>query len=155
MSEMEMTRIGDTDICITRRFKATPRQVYDAHTKPELIRQWMLGPDGWTMPECESDPVPGGRMRFTWAHPQQGSFTMEGTYFELDPPHRIVHGEEWAADDMSKTRVTTTFDADDTGTLMTLVIEYPSPEAREAAIGTGMTDGMEMSYARIDGIPGL
>ena len=58
---------GDTDIVVTRNFKAAPAEVWRAHTEPDLIRQWLLGPDGWTMPTCINEPVPGGRIRFDWS----------------------------------------------------------------------------------------
>lgn len=150
---MQTVKSGETDLVITRRFASPPERVFAAHTDPDLIRRWMTGPDGWHMTECRCDAVPGGRMRYTWTHDDGRSYTMTGTFAELDPPRRIVHREEWLEDDMPGTRITTTFEPEDGGTLMTLVITYPSAEAREAALATGMTGGMDLSYSRIDGLP--
>ena len=143
--------VGTREIHFTRRFKAPPERVFAAHTDPELIAQWMIGPDGWTMPECISEPHVGGRILFTWAKDGE-SFSLRGEYLELDPPHRIVHTENWGESDMGHSTITTTFAADGDGTLMALVSEYASAEARAAALATGMTDGMEQSYARLDGM---
>lgn len=149
---MTAKKRGETELVITRQFGAAPDRVYAAHTDPTLIRQWMTGPEEWRMTECESDAVPGGRMRYTWTDEGGRSFTMTGTYVELEPPHRMVHTEAWDDGEMPETVVTTTFEPRDGGTWMTLLIVYPSAEAREDALATGMTDGMEMSYARIDGL---
>ena len=151
MTALTMTKRGDTDIVVTRRFAAPPARVYAAHTDPALIARWMVGPDGWTMPECISDPRPGGRIRFTWEKDGQ-SFSLNGEYIELDPPHRTVHSEAFEGDPpMEPTLVTTLFRPDGAGTLVELTMRYRTVEAREAALATGMLEGMESSYARLEG----
>ena len=82
---------GDTHIVVTRRFNAKPDVVYRAHTDPQIIQKWLLGPDGWTMPVCISDVRPQGRMRYEWSNAQGHSFYITGEYLELVPGHRIVH----------------------------------------------------------------
>lgn len=134
----------------TRFFKASPEAVFDAHVDPDLIRQWMTGPEGWSMPVCESDVRPGGKIRFVWQQGDQ-SFSMSGEYIELDRPNRIVHTEAFeGAGDMPPTHCTTVFSPEGTGTRMTIRMSYASEEAMEAALASGMADGMESSYARID-----
>ena len=64
---LTVTLQGDTDILITRGLKAAPNLVWRAHTEPDLIGKSLLGPDGWTMPTCINEPVPGGRIRFDWS----------------------------------------------------------------------------------------
>lgn len=150
MPALTMKKIGETELVFTRRFAAQPSRVYAAHTDPALISQWMIGPDGWTMPECVSDPRPGGRIRFTWAKDGQ-AFSLNGEYVELDPPDRIVHREAFESDPpMEPTLVTTLFRSEGDGTLLEMTISYQTSEAREAAIATGMVDGMEMSYDRLE-----
>lgn len=143
--------VGEREVHFTRRFRSTPEHLFRAHTDPDLLRQWMIGPDGWSMPECISEARVGGRILFTWAKGDE-AFSLTGEYLELDPPHRIVHTENWGESEMGRSTITTTFKAEGEGTLMTLVAEYASAEARAAALSTGMTDGMEQSYARLDGM---
>src|ERR1700731_2363036 len=66
MSKMMLKTEGDTHIIVTRRFAASPEAVYRAHTEPALLQKWLLGPEGWTMPVCVSEPRPGGKIRFEW-----------------------------------------------------------------------------------------
>ena len=150
MPPLVVKKVGETDLVVTRRFAAPPERVYAAHTDPALIAQWMFGPDGWTMPECISHPRPGGRIRFTWEKDGE-SFSLNGEYVELDPPHRIVHREAFESDPpMEPALITTMFRQDGSDTLMEMTIRYRDSNAREAAVATGMTEGMEMSYARLE-----
>src|SRR5215471_21833564 len=66
MSKMTLSTEGDRYVVVTRRFAAPPEAVYRAHTDPKLLQKWLLGPDGWTMPVCISDPRPGGKIRYEW-----------------------------------------------------------------------------------------
>src|SRR5581483_6422961 len=66
MTKLTLSTEGDTHVVVTRRFAASPEAVYRAHTEPELIQQWLLGPEGWTMPVCISEAKPGGRIRYEW-----------------------------------------------------------------------------------------
>src|SRR5271167_4856720 len=92
MSKMTLTTEGDKYVVVTRRFAAPPEAVYRAHTEPELIQQWLLGPEGWTMPVCISEARPHGRMRYEWTN-GKGGFHLTGEYLELEPYSRIVHVE--------------------------------------------------------------
>src|SRR5580704_9782796 len=64
MSKLTLKTGGDTPLVVTRHFAAPPEAVYRAHTDPKLIQQWLLGPDGWTMPVCINQAVPGGKFRY-------------------------------------------------------------------------------------------
>ena len=151
---LKMTKSGDTDLRITRRFAATPEAVYRAHVEEERLRQWMLGPEGWSMPHCTADARPGGAFSYTWESVDGESFTIFGRFLELDPPHRIVHEEtmDMGDDTPPKSHVTTEFAPDGDGTLMTMTIRYASSEIRETVIATGMEEGMAVSYDRLDGL---
>ena len=149
MNPLTMTKAGDTDLRVTRRFNASPEAVYDAHINEEKIKKWMLGPEGWTMPQCSVDGVVGGKFSYTWADESgEESFTIFGTFIELDAPNRIVHEEtmEMGTDTPPMSRVTTEFSVDGEGTLMTMVISYVDAESREAAVASGMEEGMAVSY---------
>ena len=149
-SKLTAELVGDTQLRVTRRFAAPPDRVFRAHFEPELVKQWMLGPPGWTMPVCEIAPVVGAQLHFRWDKSPSEGFSMRGTILELDPPHRSLHSELFEFPGATESIVETSFIAEGTGTRLELVITYASKEARDAAMSTGMTDGMEDSYARID-----
>ncbi|MBT8425561.1 MAG: SRPBCC domain-containing protein [Silicimonas sp.] len=152
MNRMTMVKTGDTALTVTRRFNADPAAVFKAHTDEAIVRTWMLGPPGWTMPDCTLDATPGGAFSYTWAHPDEGSFTIHGTFLELDPPNRIFHKEvmEMGDETPPAAQVETRFEADPDGTLMTMTITYASAEQREAAVASGMEDGMAFSYDTLE-----
>jgi uncharacterized protein YndB with AHSA1/START domain len=151
MSKMTLKTEGDTDIVVTRRFAAPPEAVYRAHTDPNIIPKWMLGPDGWTMPVCISEARPGGRIRFEWVNGKGGGFHLTGEYLELEPYGRIVHVERMHLPDTTPdNHVETRFEPDGDGTLMTMRMTLPDAKTREAMLSTGMEGGMEASYARLE-----
>ncbi len=146
---------GDRYVVVTRRFAATPEEVYRAHVDPELIQQWMLGPDGWTMPVCVHEARPGGAIRYEWSNGQGAGFSLTGEILELDPPRRIVHVERMHLPDPTPdNHVVTTFTADGDGTVMTMRMTLPDAETRRAMLETGMDQGMEASYARLESVRG-
>lgn len=142
--------VGDTQIRFLRSFRASPQRVWDAHWDAELVARWMTGPEGWTMEECEVEAFVGGEIRFRWVNADGQGFAMHGRVVELDEPRRSVHGEQFEFPGATATTCETTFHPEGNGTLVELVVTYTSKEAREAALATGMVEGMEMSYARID-----
>ena len=151
MSTLTVSTEGDTQVVMTRRFAAPPEAVYRAHTDPALLQQWLLGPEGWTMPVCISEARPNGKIRFEWSDGKGAGFYLTGEYLELEPNRRIVHVERMHLPDPTPdNRVETTFEADGSGTLMTLRMELPSEEARSQMLATGMEHGMEASYIRLE-----
>ena len=80
MSKLTLTTEGDTHVVVTRRFAAPPQAVYRAHTEPDLIQKWLLGPEGWTMPVCISEARPGGKIRYEWTNDKGGAFHLTGEY---------------------------------------------------------------------------
>ena len=155
MSRMTVKTEGDTHVVVTRRFAASPQSVYRAHTEPALIQQWMLGPEGWTMPVCISDARPGGRIRYEWSNGKGRGFYLTGEYIELEPYKRIVHVERMHMPEPTPdNNIETRFEADGTGTLMTMRMTLPDAKTRAAMLATGMESGMETSYGRLDAILG-
>jgi len=147
----EYTTPSDTKVAIRRAFAAPRRIVFDAWTKPDLIRQWMLGPPGWTMPVCELDLRPGGSWRYVWRKDDGTEMEMTGTVREVDPPARVVTTERWGVDWPETINAMVLVESRGM-TTVTLTITYPSKEAREAALKTGMKDGMEASFARLEAL---
>ena len=155
MTKLTLTLEGDTHILATRRFKASPKAVYRAHTETELIQKWLLGPEGWTMPVCINDPRPGGKFRYEWTDGQGGELALTGEFVSLEPFSRIVHIERFHMPDVTPdNRIETRFEADGAGTLMTMRMTLPDAATREAMLAVGMEEGMEASYARLDAMPG-
>ena len=151
MSKLILRSEGDRHVVVTRRFKASPEAVYRAHTEPALIQKWLLGPDGWTMPVCINEPRPGGRIRYEWSNGQGNGFCLTGEYVALEPFSRIEHVERMhMPDPCPDNHVETRFEADGTGTLMTMRMTVPDSATRKAMLSTGMEHGMEASYARLD-----
>jgi len=136
---------------MTRVFDAPRRLVFDAMTRPELIKRWLLGPPGWTMPVCEIDLRVGGKYRYVWKHADGRSMGMGGTFTEIVRPARIVatqlFDEDWTG---GETIVSTEIVEKSGKSTLTTTVRYVSREARDAALKTGMTTGMEAGYERLE-----
>jgi uncharacterized protein YndB with AHSA1/START domain len=151
MSPLVLTTEGERVVVVQRRFATPPENVYRAHLEPSLIQQWLLGPDGWTMPVCINEGTPGGKIRYEWSDGQGNRFYLTGEILELDPPRRIVHVERmFLPDPTPDNHVVTTFEPDGGGTLMTMRMSLPDAETRRAMLATGMEHGMEASYQRFE-----
>jgi uncharacterized protein YndB with AHSA1/START domain len=143
------TTPSDREIVATRRFDAPRRLVWDAFTRPEHVSQWMLGPDGWTMPVCEIDLRPGGKWHWVWRKTDGTEMEMHGVYREVEAPARLVNTENWG-EPWPETVNTLVLKEEDGTTLTVCTVLYPTKEARDAAIKTGMEDGWAQSYDRLD-----
>ena len=151
MSKMTLKTEGDTHVVITRHFNAPPEAVYRAHTDPALVQKWLLGPDGWTMPVCQIDARPGGKIRYEWSNGKGQGFYVTAEFLELQPPRRIVHVERMHLPDPTpENHVETTFEPDGDGTLMTMRMTLPDAATRAQMLATGMEHGMEASYVRLE-----
>jgi uncharacterized protein YndB with AHSA1/START domain len=142
------TMPSEREIVMTREVDAPRELVFDAWTNPEHVRQWMLGPSGWTMPVCEIDLRPGGAWHFVWRRADATEMEMRGEYREVTPPERLVSTESWGGD-WPETINTVTLSEEDGKTTITQTVLYPSQEARDAALETGMKDGVSQSFDRL------
>ncbi len=140
---------SDREIVATRVVVAPRSVIWDVWTQPSHLQQWMLGPEGWTMPICEIDLRPGGAWRWGWRRSDGSEMEMRGEYREIAPPERLVHTESWGGD-RADTLNTLVLAEQDGKTTMTCTVLYPSKEARDAAFGTGMEDGWARSYDLLD-----
>ncbi|MEY8566990.1 SRPBCC family protein [Corynebacterium sp.] len=170
----KLTILGSTLVRINRVLPGTVRQVWDAHHDADVLRRWQLGPEGWSMPVCETSTTVGESYRSVWARDgadgadggddtgAEGaeSFGFTGTVLEVEEPYRMVttemmtDGRGTPVDDGPVTRNELTLSPVADGTLLTLVITYPGEAVRDMILGTGMVDGMEASYARLDQLLG-
>jgi len=139
---------SDREIVLTRVFNAPRSLVFDAYTNPAHLPHWMLGPEGWTMPVCEVDLRPGGAWHFVWRRADGSELEMRGLYKEIVPPERLVSTESWGGD--WPETLNTLFLSEEAGkTTITQRVLYPSKEARDAALQTGMKDGASQSFDRL------
>ena len=140
---------SDREIVITRVVDAPRRLVFEAWTNPEHVPQWLLGPEGWTMPVCEIDLRVGGTWHYVWRKDDGAEMAMTGTYREIVPPERIVSTERWGPE-WPETVNTVQLVETAGRTTITITVLYPSKEARDMALQTGMKEGMNQGFARLD-----
>ena len=144
--------LDDTHVRITRLVDGPRELVWRAHFEPELIRKWMLGPDGWEMTECVAATEVGQSYRSSWApvgDTEGQPFGFEGEVLLIDAPRRAVTTERMQGMPTETLNDLNLYE-EDGATLVTLLIEYPDKETRDMILATGMVDGMESSFARLE-----
>jgi uncharacterized protein YndB with AHSA1/START domain len=150
---LQVTTPTDREIVMTRDFNAPRHLVFDAHTKPELVRRWLFGPEGWSFTVCDIDLRVGGKYRFEWRNDDGREMGMGGTYREVVRPERLIStelfDEDWTGGETLNTMVLT--EREGRITLTTTAL-YSSREARDGALQSGMDEGMEAGYRRLDSI---
>jgi uncharacterized protein YndB with AHSA1/START domain len=142
------TTPSDREIVMMHVVDAPRRLVFEAYTNPAHLPHWMLGSQGWTMPVCEIDLRPGGAWHFVWRRSDGTEMGMRGVYQEITPPERLVSTESWGGD-WPETLNTLVLSEEDGKTTITSRVLYPSKEARDAALKTGMQDGASEGFDRL------
>ena len=153
MNDTFVTKVytrGDRDLVIERTFDAPAHLVFDAWTKPELLKRWFFGPDGWTLDVCEIDLRVGGAIRLIWRGETKGEMGMSGVYREIAAPNRLVHtevfDEAWYAGEC----VDTLDLVESNGrTLATATATYDTKEIRDMVAASGAEEGIIASYNRL------
>jgi uncharacterized protein YndB with AHSA1/START domain len=148
---LKLTTQGDREIVMTREFNAPRRMVFEAFTKPELVKQWLLGPPGWSMPVCEIDLRVGGTYRYVWRQDSDRSeMGMGGVFREIVPQERVVCTEVFDTAWYPGEAVNTLVLSEQGGkTTITTTVLYQSREARDAVLKSGMEKGVAASYNRL------
>jgi predicted enzyme related to lactoylglutathione lyase/uncharacterized protein YndB with AHSA1/START domain len=149
---LNVTTPTDREIVMTRSFDAPRALVFNAMTKPELLKGWLLGPPGWSMVECENDLKVGGEFLHVWRRGDGTEMSMSGTYREIVPPERVVRTEsfKFGCDGQAGEQLATVVLTEQDGkTALTLSVLFPSKEARDATIASGMERGVAASYERL------
>lgn len=138
---------SDCEIVLTRVFQAPRQLVYDAFSKPEILKKW-FGPRGWSLVICDVDARVGGGFRFLLRGPEGRELGMRGVYRELSSPERSVHLESF--DDFpGESVVTAVLTESDGATTLVSTILYPSRDVRDAVIKSGMEHGAAESYDKL------
>jgi uncharacterized protein YndB with AHSA1/START domain len=147
----KVTTPSDLEIAMTRVFSAPRRLVFDALTKPELVKQWLLGPAGWTMPICEIDLRVGGAYRYVWRQADGKEMGMGGVFREIVVPERIVHSERFEQPWYPGEALVTNVLVEQGGkTTLTLTSRFDSRETRDGVLKSGMEKGVTVSYDRLE-----
>lgn len=148
---LEVTTPTDREIVMTRDFDAPRELVFDAFTKPEIVKRWLLAPEGWSLAVCDIDLRVGGAFRYVWRNGADGQeFVVSGVYTEITRPARVVHTEQF--DDPAcpgESLETWTFDERDGVTTFTMTLLYDSVEACNTALESGMEQGNAACYDRL------
>ena len=145
-----ITTPTDREAVITRAFAAPATLIFDALTKPELIKRW-YGPEG-SIESCESDARPGGAWRFV-SNVRGKQIVQFGIYTEVAAPYRFVRTERWEDWDPGETLVTLDLVEDHGKTTMTQRITFPSQEVRDVVMKGGLTPKSTSEfYERLEGL---
>jgi uncharacterized protein YndB with AHSA1/START domain len=148
---LQVSMRGDREIVMTRVFHAPRGLVFEAMTKPELVKKWLLGPPGWTMPVCEIDLRVGGKYRYVWRHANGNEMGMGGVYREIAIPERLVATEKFDQAWYPGEAVGTLLLSEQEGkTTVTQTVLYQSREARDGILKSGMESGVAASYDRLE-----
>ncbi|QDU65218.1 SRPBCC domain-containing protein [Engelhardtia mirabilis] len=152
-STLSIVARGERELLITRQFSAPRELVFRAMTDAELVARWMTGPAGWQMVDSKAKVAPGGAFRHAWRHDDGREMAMVGEYREVDRPARIVRTEcfEFGCEAQAGEQLATmTLVQVDGVTEVCVVVLYPSAEARDGALASGMEDGLAESYRMLD-----
>lgn len=152
---LKITTPSDREIVISRTFDAPRRLVWQAMSKPEFLKRWLFGPPGWSMTVCDEDQKVGGKFRYAWSNVDGREMDMSGIYREVVAPERVVRTEsfEFGCEAQAGEQVGTMVLTEQGGkTMMTVTVLYPSKEARDGALASGMDQGLDAGYTRLDEI---
>ena len=148
---LKVSARGDREIEMERVFDAPREIVFDTLTRPELIKRWMYGPKGHSLPVCEIDLQVGGMLRYVWRLPDGTEMGMSGSYREIARPVRIVHTELFDVDwTDGETVVTTELHEQDGRTTLKMTVRYATLKARDAVLESGMAEGVATGYSRLE-----
>lgn len=150
---VQISPVGEREIVMTRVFNAPRQLVFECWTKPELVRRWLTGPEGWAFSVCEIDLRVGGAYRYVWRHVDGREMGMGGVYHEIAAPERLVTSEIFDEDWTGGEAVCTLLLTERHGqTLMTNSLLYATAEARAGVLRSGMETGLAAGYARLDAL---
>ena len=151
-NETIVERTSDRELTVTRTFNAPAHIVFDAWTKPELLKRWWAPKSfGVSLFECEQDVRVGGAYRFAFGRDPKNPEVFSGRYVEVDPPSRLVLTRVYERmAHVGDVVVTAAFEESEGRTRLTLHQLFPSKEALEGALASGMERGMRVTLDQLD-----
>jgi len=148
LGTLKITTPTDREVVLTRVFDAPRQLVFDAFSKPELLKRW-FGPHGWSLVVCEVDFKVGGSFRFVLRGPDGKEMGMRGVYREIAPPERSVHMESFDDYPDKPHQVTSILTEQGGKTTLTATVLYPSKEVRDIVLKSGMEHGAAETYDKL------
>ncbi|HEY0454437.1 SRPBCC family protein [Actinophytocola sp.] len=148
---MNVTTPTDREIVLTKEFAAPRQLVFDAHTKPELLKRW-FGPHDWRLAVCEIDLRPGGTWYYLMRSTAGAEMTLRGSYVEITPPARLVTTESNVDCDARaehESLATLELVEHAGGTTLTNTLRFPTKEIRDAVLASGMDRGVGEGFERL------
>lgn len=150
---LQVTTPSEREISLTRVFDAPRRLVFDAYTRPELLKRWLTGPPGWSLAVCEMDLRVGGAYRYVWRSPDGADMGMGGVIREVAAPERLVATERFDEAWYPGEALVTLVLAEQGGrTTLTTTLRYESQEARDSVLKSPMESGMAAGYDRLEAL---
>lgn len=149
-----LERRSDRELVLVRTFNAPARLVFDAWTKPELLKRWWAPASmGVTLFSCEADVRVGGRYRFAYGRDPKKPMVFSGKYTEVQPPTRLVFTQLFEQmPDVGEGIVTLTFTERAGTTELVLHQLFPSKEALDGAVASGMERGMRITMEQLEAL---
>jgi uncharacterized protein YndB with AHSA1/START domain len=148
---LKVTTPSDREIAMTRVFDAPRNLVFEANTKPDLLKRWLGMQNGWSLAVCEIDLKVGGNYRYIWRRANQPEMGMGGVYREIVTDERIVATERF--DDPwyeGEAINTVTFVEQDGKTTLTMTLLYSSKETRDNVLKSPMETGVAASFNKLE-----
>jgi uncharacterized protein YndB with AHSA1/START domain len=147
---LKVTTPSDREIAMTSVFDAPRNLIWDAMTKPELLKRWLGVQNGWTLAVCEIDLKVGGAYRYLWRGPKGQEMGVRGVYREVLRPERVVNTEKFDQSWYSGEAVVTLVLVEQNGkTTLTLTVLYESRETRDGVLKTPMKEGLAAGYDKL------
>jgi uncharacterized protein YndB with AHSA1/START domain len=147
-STLTVTMPSDCELVMSRVFKAPRELVFDALTRPELLKRW-YGAEGWSLVLCEIDLTVGGAWRFVSRRPNGKEVGQRGVYRQIVRPERLVNTEAWEDWNPGELLVTTVLEEREGATTLTSTVRFPSKEVRDMLLESGMTSGLGEHYDKL------
>lgn len=156
-AQLSVSTPTDLEIVMTRQFNAPRQDVWRAMTEPELLRRWLFSPEGWKMTDCTMDNRVGGRYRWAWSDASGTEvLIISGVNKEVTPPSRMVHTETMqmpaCGGPVGELLATIELTEKDSGTFLKMTLVFDSKQARDGALASGMEQGVNAGYMKLDGI---
>lgn len=159
-NELKLELRGETEVVMTRYFAAPRELVFDCHTKPDLMRRWLIGPPGMVLDIKENDLKVGGKYLYVYTDQQGNKMGIHGKFLEVIAPEKVTNTENYAMDmtafnpnspdDPNATVESRTFTSEGNSTLLTHVIKFASAEVRQTMLESGACEGWAPCYQELD-----
>lgn len=141
----------EREVTVTRKFAAPAQAIFDAMTRPEILKLW-YGQEGWSLVVCDVDLQVGGKWRFVSRLPNGKEIGQLGVYKEILPGKRLVNTENWEDWDAVECLVTTDFEERVDGTtVLTSTTLFPTTEVRDFILKSGLEMSVRVFYNRLEG----